>query len=66
MEKSDPGNASPPRPLAELVVRTLRHEVGDLLQTVYASVAILLERLGPELAPRATDIGRSAGPAANL
>jgi signal transduction histidine kinase len=31
--------------LPEVVVRTLRHEVGDLLQTVYATAAILQERL---------------------
>jgi signal transduction histidine kinase len=37
--------------LAEMVVRTLRHEVGDLLQSVYSAVAILQERLprGPTL-----------------
>jgi signal transduction histidine kinase len=29
----------------EALVRTLRHEVGDLLQTVYATVAILQKRL---------------------
>lgn len=29
----------------ERVVRTLRHEVGDLLQSVYSAVAILQERL---------------------
>jgi two-component system OmpR family sensor kinase len=29
----------------EMVVRTLRHEVGDLLQSVYSAVAILQERL---------------------
>jgi signal transduction histidine kinase len=43
---------SRPRPaqsLPEAVVRTLRHEVGDLLQTVYAAVAILKERLPPGL-----------------
>jgi signal transduction histidine kinase len=33
----------------EILVRTLRHEVGDLLQTVYATVAILQERLPPSL-----------------
>jgi signal transduction histidine kinase len=33
----------------EIVARTLRHEVGDLLQTVYASVAILQERLSKDL-----------------
>jgi signal transduction histidine kinase len=38
--------AAPAGPsLPEVVVRTLRHEVGDLLQTVYASAAILQERL---------------------
>lgn len=31
--------------LVEMVVRTLRHEVGDLLQSVYSAVAILQERL---------------------
>src|SRR5262245_1200892 len=31
--------------LPEALARTLRHEVGDLLQTVYATVAILQERL---------------------
>jgi K+-sensing histidine kinase KdpD len=37
-----------PTRFAEMVVRTLRHEVGDLLQSVYSAVAILLERLPPE------------------
>ena len=32
----------------EIVARTLRHEVGDLLQTVYSTVAILQERLGAD------------------
>jgi signal transduction histidine kinase len=36
------------RSAPEALVRTLRHEVGDLLQTVYATVAILQKRLGPE------------------
>lgn len=31
--------------LTEMVVRTLRHEIGDLLQSVYSAVAILQERL---------------------
>src|SRR5262245_23193224 len=34
--------------LPEALARTLRHEVGDLLQTVYATVAILQERLPRE------------------
>jgi signal transduction histidine kinase len=34
-----------PQSVPEAIVRTLRHEVGDLLQTVYAAAAILKERL---------------------
>jgi K+-sensing histidine kinase KdpD len=34
----------PPK-LSQVVLRTLRHEVGDLLQTVYAAAAILTHRL---------------------
>ncbi len=46
-----PGEGRPrPQSVPEAIVRTLRHEVGDLLQTVYAAVAILKERLPPELA----------------
>src|SRR5438093_6143915 len=37
--KPAPGN------MPELITRTLRHEVGDLLQTLYATVAILQRRL---------------------
>src|SRR5262249_54470163 len=33
------------RSLPEALARTLRHEVGDLLHTVYAEVAILQKRL---------------------
>src|SRR6266481_5658931 len=36
---------NPPQNLPEAVVRTLRHEVGDLLQTVYAAAAVLQQRL---------------------
>jgi len=38
------------RNLPETLARTLRHEVGDLLQTIYAAVAILQRRLAPEAA----------------
>jgi signal transduction histidine kinase len=38
-----------PQTVPEAIVRTLRHEVGDLLQTVYAAVAILKERLAADL-----------------
>jgi signal transduction histidine kinase len=34
-------------PSPDLVVRALRHEVGDLLQSVYAAVGLVLERLPP-------------------
>lgn len=34
--------------LLEVATRTLRHEVGDLLQTIYSTVAILQERLPTE------------------
>jgi two-component system sensor histidine kinase KdpD len=37
-----------PHNLPETLARTLRHEVGDLLQTVYAAVAILQRRLAAE------------------
>jgi signal transduction histidine kinase len=36
------------RSLPEALARTLRHEVGDLLQTIYAAVAILQRRLAPD------------------
>jgi signal transduction histidine kinase len=36
---------STPRNTSEAITRTLRHEVGDLLQTLYATVAILQRRL---------------------
>jgi signal transduction histidine kinase len=35
----------------QVVARLLRHEVGDLLQAVYATVAILLDRLATSAAP---------------
>lgn len=34
-----------PARIAQMVARTLRHEVGDLLQTVYSAVAILRSRM---------------------
>jgi len=39
----------PARTLPEALVRALRHEVGDFLQKVYATVAILQNRLPAEL-----------------
>jgi signal transduction histidine kinase len=45
MGTNDEGERTPSRHFVEMVVRTLRHEVGDLLQSVYSAVAILQERL---------------------
>jgi signal transduction histidine kinase len=45
-ESGQPSNRS----LPEVLVRTIRHEVGDHLQTVYAAVAILQKRLPAEAA----------------
>lgn len=39
----------PARTFSEALTRILRHEVGDLLQSVYATVAILQKRLPPEM-----------------
>jgi signal transduction histidine kinase len=49
MESIGQPTLAPSQRLVESLARTLRHEVGDLLQTVYATVAILQERLGPAL-----------------
>ena len=40
----EPSLAPSPR-LLQIVARTLRHEVGDLLQTIYSAIAILRSRL---------------------
>jgi signal transduction histidine kinase len=39
---------APSQHLMERVVRTMRHEVGDLLQNIYSTVAILQQRLPDE------------------
>jgi signal transduction histidine kinase len=44
MNQPDATDKLTPDRLLESVTRTLRHEVGDLLQTVYSTVAILQER----------------------
>lgn len=54
MASNDEGGSIPSPRFAEMVVRTLRHEVGDLLQSVYSAVAILQERL-----PRGQTLERS-------
>jgi len=45
---SDTTESSPVRPAPAILARTLRHEVCDLLQTLYAGVAILQKRLPAE------------------
>lgn len=45
MQSIDAGERTLSAHRTEMVVRTLRHEVGDLLQSVYSAVAILQERL---------------------
>jgi signal transduction histidine kinase len=45
MDQTASASALTPGRLLESVTRTLRHEVGDLLQTVYSTVAILQERI---------------------
>jgi two-component system, NtrC family, nitrogen regulation sensor histidine kinase NtrY len=49
MNQSKANGADSPARMLESVTRTLRHEVGDLLQTVYSTVAILQERLPASL-----------------
>ena len=51
MRSNEDAEGAPSARLVEMVVRTLRHEIGDLLQSIYSAVAILQERLprGPTL-----------------
>ena len=53
----------PPQSLGEAAIRLLRHEVGDLLQTVYATAALLQQRLpsGWELERRILSDMRARG-----
>jgi signal transduction histidine kinase len=46
---ADPG-LTPSGPLLQILARILRHEVGDMLQTVYSTVAIFHDRLTSEQA----------------
>jgi signal transduction histidine kinase len=48
MQAVDQGGSPAPRSLPEAVTRFLRHEVGDLLQSIYATAAILQRRLPAE------------------
>ena len=54
MASNDESERTSSAHLVEMVVRTLRHEVGDLLQSVYSAVAILQERL-----PRGQNLERT-------
>jgi signal transduction histidine kinase len=54
MASHDEGERTPSGHSVEMVVRTLRHEIGDLLQSVYSAVAILQERL-----PRGQNLERT-------
>jgi signal transduction histidine kinase len=45
---SDAEQKGPPSGSAEVLARILRHEVGDLLQSIYATVAVLVDRLPSE------------------
>jgi two-component system nitrogen regulation sensor histidine kinase NtrY len=49
---------APARTLPEALVRTLRHEIGDFLQKVYATVAILKTRLPADLEMEQGLLGR--------
>lgn len=45
MPTTNPGGSRPSRSFPEAIVRLVRHEVGDLLQSIYATAAILQRRL---------------------
>jgi len=49
MDAAQRTDSPPPPSLTEVLARILRHEVGDLLQTIYATAAILQERLPQDL-----------------
>jgi light-regulated signal transduction histidine kinase (bacteriophytochrome) len=61
-------DSSCPQSVPEAAVRTLRHEVGDLLQTVYATAALLQHRLpaGWELERRILTDMRARGEACRV
>jgi signal transduction histidine kinase len=65
MEPTAPEGGASAAQRLEIVARTLRHEVGDLLQTVYSTVAILQERLGADQALERRLLGDLKGRAEN-
>ena len=52
MDQPIESSLAPSPQLLQIVARTLRHEVGDLLQTVYSAIAILRSRLPEASAER--------------
>ncbi len=50
MEIPAESSLAPSSRLLQMMARTLRHEVGDLLQTIYSAIAILRSRLPDEAA----------------
>jgi signal transduction histidine kinase len=50
MEKPAESSLAPSARMLQMVARTLRHEVGDVLQTVYSAIAILKSRLPADAA----------------
>jgi len=48
MDMPTQGNCSPDPRLPEYLIRTVRHDIGDFLQTVYSAIALLQYRLPPE------------------
>jgi signal transduction histidine kinase len=65
MEPTAPAGSVSAAQRLEIVARTLRHEVGDLLQTVYSTVAILQERLAADHALERRLLGDLKGRAEN-
>jgi signal transduction histidine kinase len=61
MDPSTDTTPETPAALAQRVARLLRHEVGDLLQTVYSTTAILNERLPAELLAERRLVGELKG-----
>src|SRR4051794_8628 len=54
--RSRPVENDPPTQ-AQIVARLLRHEFGDLLQSVYGTVSILLDRLATSAVPERVLLG---------
>ena len=57
MDTPTQGNCSADPRLPEFLIRTVRHDVGDFLQTVYSAIALLQYRLPPECEQERTILG---------